>query len=78
MFLGSNRCNTRVNFLSCFLVFSANMAIPSAILFVPGVSASIVWIACCNSSAAEFTPKISRLKRFMRVSDSKTVINRVS
>ena len=78
MLLESHRCKTRVNVLSCCLMFSANMVISSAILFVPGISASTAWRACCNSSAAENTPTISRLKRFMRVSDSKTVINRVS
>ena len=67
--LESHRFNTRVRVSSYCLVFSVNMGISSAILVVPGISASIVWRACFNSSAAEFTAKISRLKRFMRVSD---------
>ena len=74
----SHHSYTLVRVSSWCLLPSANMKISLAIFVVPGISASIVWRACCNSSAAEFTPKISRLKRFMRASDCKAVINRES
>ena len=67
--LKSHRSNFHVKALSCSLVFSTNMRISPAILVVPGISADIVWRAYCNSSAAAFTPNVSRLKRFMRVPD---------
>ena len=53
MTLDSHCYNTRRKFWSCCSVFSANMRLSSAVLVVPGISARIVWRACCKSSAAE-------------------------